>query len=54
MNAKYIFAGLAVAFLVAGALRLARDGGKRHPQSQAWLTMAAIFAGLSVWLFSRG
>ena len=54
MTAKYIFAGLAVAFLVAGAMRLARDGGKRHPQSQAWLTIAGIFALVSAWLFSRG
>lgn len=53
MNAKYIFGGLAVAFLVAGALRLARDGGKRHPQSQAWLTIAGIFGALSAWLFYR-
>jgi hypothetical protein len=54
MTAKYIFAGLALAFLVASALRLARDGGKPHPQSRAWLTIAGIFAVVSAWLFSRG
>jgi uncharacterized membrane protein HdeD (DUF308 family) len=54
MAAKYILAGLAVVFLVAGALRLARDGGKRHPQSQTWLMIAGIFALVSAWLFYRG
>ena len=51
MAAKYILAVLSVAFLVAGALRLARNGGKPHPQSRAWLTIAGIFAVVSAWLF---
>ena len=54
MTAKYIFAGLAVVFLVAGALRLARNGGKPHPQSRAWLTIGGIFGVVSAWLFYRG
>jgi drug/metabolite transporter (DMT)-like permease len=49
--AKYILAGLALAFLVAGVLRLARDGGRTHPQSRTWLLIGAIFGGVSAWLF---
>jgi uncharacterized membrane protein HdeD (DUF308 family) len=52
--AKYILAVLAVAFLAAGVRRLARNGGKRHPQGQTWLLIAGIFAVVSAWLFYRG
>ena len=49
MPAKYILAALAVAFLIAAAIR-----GPRSPQGRIWLRVAAIFAAVSVWLFSRG
>jgi uncharacterized membrane protein HdeD (DUF308 family) len=54
MAAKYILALLSVAFLLAGALRLARDAGKLHPQSRTWLMIGTIFAVVSTWLFARG
>jgi NO-binding membrane sensor protein with MHYT domain len=53
MAAKYILAVLAVAFIIAGTRRLARDGGTRHPQSKTWLLIGAIFAGVSLWLFAQ-
>jgi uncharacterized membrane protein HdeD (DUF308 family) len=51
MAAKYILAALAVVFLIAGVMRVLRDGGKAHPQSKTWLLIAAIFGGVSAWLF---
>jgi uncharacterized membrane protein HdeD (DUF308 family) len=54
MAAKYILALLSAAFLVAGALRLARDSGQLHPQSRTWLLIGVIFAVVSSWLFARG
>jgi uncharacterized membrane protein HdeD (DUF308 family) len=51
MGAKYILAALAVVFLIAGVVRRVRDGGKPHPQSRTWLLIAAIFGGVSAWLF---
>jgi len=52
--AKYILAAAACAFLLAAAVRLARDGGRPHPQSRTWLIVAVIFAIVSGWLFARG
>ena len=49
MLAKYILAALALVFLIATAIR-----GPRSPQGRTWLTVAAIFAAVSVWLFTRG
>lgn len=49
MLAKYILAALAIAFLIAGATR-----GPRNPQGRTWLTIAAIFGAVSVWLFAAG
>jgi hypothetical protein len=40
-----------LAFLIAAAARLLRDGGRAHPQSRTWLLIAAIFGGVSAWLF---
>ena len=51
MAAKYILAALAFVFLIAGVARIVRDGGRTHPQSRTWLLIAAIFGGVSVWLF---
>jgi hypothetical protein len=51
--AKYILGVFACAFLIAGSLRLVRDGGKQHPQSRTWLLIGIIFAIVSAWLFYR-
>jgi len=51
MFAKYILAAMALVFLAAGTVRFVRDGGRLHPQSKTWLIIAAIFGGVSVWLF---
>ena len=53
MAAKYILAVLACAFLIAGGLRLGRDGGRTHPQSRTWLLIGGIFGVVSAWLFAR-
>ena len=53
MTTKFIFAGLAVVFLVAGSMRAARLG-LAHPQPRTWLLMAGIFAAVSTWLFVTG
>jgi uncharacterized membrane protein HdeD (DUF308 family) len=50
MAAKFILAGLAIAFLVAGAARLVGGAGP-HPQSRTWLLIGAIFGIVSAWLF---
>ena len=51
MAAKYILAALACVFLVAGTFR--RLTGGSVPQSRTWLLVGAIFAAVSLWLFSR-
>ena len=48
--AKYIFAGLAVLFIVMGIVR----GGPSHPQSRTWLLIGVIFSAVSAWLFYQG
>ena len=53
MAARFVFAGLAIAFLVAGAIRAATLG-LTHPQPRTWLMIAAIFAAVSTWLFVIG
>jgi hypothetical protein len=53
MNAAYILLGVGALFLVAGVLRLSRDGGKLHPQSKTWLLIAAIFIAVGTWLVAR-
>ena len=53
MAAKYILAALAVVFLIAATARLARGGVASHPQTRAWLLIAAIFGAVSAWLFTR-
>lgn len=52
MAAKYILGGLAVAFLMAGAIRAGRVG-VGHPQVRTWLLIGGIFAMVSAWLFLR-
>lgn len=53
MAAKYILVVLAAAFLIAAALRLARDRGRLHPQSRTWFVIAIIFGAVSIWLFAQ-
>ena len=52
MPAQYILAVLAAAFLLAGTYRRLTRGA--HPQSRTWLLVGAIFAVVSLWLFTRG
>lgn len=51
MAAKYILAGLALAFLIAGATRLLGGAGRPNPQSRTWLLIGIIFGAVSAWLF---
>ena len=51
MSAKYILAGLAVAFLAAATLRLMGERGWSHPQARTWLLVGIIFGVVSAWLF---
>jgi hypothetical protein len=51
MLAKYILAGLAVAFLAAAILRLMGERGWSHPQVMTWLLLGGIFSVVSAWLF---
>ena len=53
MATKYILAALAVVFATLALIRIARGGAAAHPQTRTWLTIAAIFGAVSVWLFSR-
>jgi hypothetical protein len=49
--AKYILAGLALAFLMAGAVRLVGVSGQPNPQGRTWLLIGIIFGVVSAWLF---
>ncbi len=51
MLTKYILAALAAVFFVSAALRATGRRGWRHPQVRSWLLLAAIFSGVSAWLF---
>ncbi|MDB5976919.1 MAG: hypothetical protein JWR07_3679 [Nevskia sp.] len=53
MHARTILAILALVFLVAAALRLARDGGQIKPASKTWLLVGGIFAAVSGWLWFK-
>jgi hypothetical protein len=52
MLAQYILAVLAAVFLIAAAVR--RLSGDRGPRSRTWLLIGAIFALVSLWLFTGG
>jgi DMSO reductase anchor subunit len=52
VDAAYILAGVAVVFLAAAGLRLAK-GGAPAPQVRTWLLVAAIFGLVSLWLLLR-
>ena len=49
MAAKFILAGLALAFLMAGAVRLV--GETTRAQGRTWLLIGVIFGVVSAWLF---
>lgn len=49
MIATYILAILGVVFLVAAAVRLAKDSGKLGPASKTWLIIGVIFTAVSAW-----
>jgi hypothetical protein len=51
LETKYVFAILAVVFVLLGVVRLARDRGRWHPQRRTWLLIGAIFAAVSAWLW---
>jgi hypothetical protein len=48
---KYILGALAIAFLVAAAARLLRNGNRIDPAARTWLTIGIIFAVVSGWLW---
>jgi len=50
---KYILAGLALAFLIGGAVRLFGDPVRARPQGRTWLLIGIIFGLVTVWLFSQ-
>ena len=54
MVAIYNLGALAIAFLIATAIRASLIGGIRHPQTKTWLLISVIFAVVSLWLFSQG
>lgn len=45
-----LFPFISLAFLIAGAFRLARNGGRWEVSIRIWLAMAAIFAFVAAWL----
>jgi hypothetical protein len=53
MAAKYIFAALALTFLIAAAMTRRRAGGRPHPAQKTWLLVGTIFAAVSIWLSYR-
>jgi cytochrome c oxidase assembly factor CtaG len=53
MSAAYMILVVGVVFLIAGSVRLSRDGGRLHPQSRTWLLIAGIFVAVGTWLIAR-
>lgn len=51
MAAKYILSAVAIVFLVAAAYRWFRRRGALDAAARTWLTIAAIFAAVSAWLW---
>ena len=50
MPTRYIFAVLGAAFLIAAAVRLAKDGWRVVPASKTWLIIGVIFSAVSFWI----
>ena len=52
MGAKYALAAIASFYLIFALTRISRDGALTA-QTRAWLTIAAIFAAITAWLWWR-
>lgn len=50
MQARFILALLAAAFLLAAALRWTRNPRRPGPATRTWLLIAAIFTAVAAWL----
>ena len=50
MQARFILAALAAAFLIAAAIRWARNARRIDPATRTWLLIAFIFIAVSAWL----
>jgi hypothetical protein len=51
VQARYILAALAIVFLVAAAMRWARNAPPRiDPATRTWLLIALIFTVVAAWL----
>ena len=50
MSAAYILLGVGSVFLIAAIVRLTRNQGRLHPQSQTWFLISGIFAAVGIWL----
>lgn len=50
MQASYILAVLAVAFLISAAVRWARSAKRIDPATRTWLLIALIFGAVAAWL----
>ena len=50
MQARLILAALAIAFVVAAALRWARNARRVDSATRTWLLIAFIFTAIAAWL----
>jgi hypothetical protein len=48
---RYVLAPLAGVFLLLGAWRVLREGGRLDPAARTWLLIGAIFGTVSLWLW---
>lgn len=53
MATRYIFAALAVVFLIAALQRWAREGRRLGPASRTWLIIGTTFTLVAAWLSMR-
>lgn len=51
MDARIILAVASAIFLVAGAVRVARDHGRFGPAARTWLMVGAIFGVVAAFLW---
>mgnify|MGYP001099640915 CR=1 FL=1 len=50
MQARFVLAALAAAFLIAAAVRWSRNARRTDPATRTWLLIAFIFIAVSAWL----
>lgn len=50
MQARYILAALAAAFLIAAVSRWVRNTKRPDPATRTWLLIALIFTAVAAWL----